>query len=398
MTGVKKINQAVILAGGKGLRLKKITEINQKCMANINGKPFIEYLINFFKKNGIKNFLILCGYNYYQIKKYFDDGKKFGVKIQYDYQGDVQTGDRIVKALSKIDDIFLLSYADVYCDFNLKEYIKFYFVKKLQNVLIVKKSLKKNDNLNYNFYCNNNKLLFYKKNNNNHNCKDLGFGIFQKKYLHKFAHKKNFSFENFFYNKFIKLNILSGYTVYHPYVTLTDEVRLHQAQLYFSNRSYIFLDRDGVINLKKKRGRYVKSIKEFKVINKLYDAFSILKKKKYRIIIITNQAGISRGKLNESALKQIHKWFIKQLIKRNINIVDAIYYSKSFNNKNFFRKPNPGMLLQAAEYFLIRPENISFFGDSKVDQIASSIFGCKFFKITKKKTLYDYAKKISKAK
>ena len=54
--------QAVILAGGKGTRLLNLTKEMPKAMIDVNGRPFIEILINQLKKKGIKKFLILAGY------------------------------------------------------------------------------------------------------------------------------------------------------------------------------------------------------------------------------------------------------------------------------------------------------------------------------------------------
>ena len=76
-----KIKQAVILAGGLGSRLRPITLKTPKPMVRIIGKPFLYHLIMQCKKNGINNFLILCGYKHEKIKNYFKSGKNLGVKI-----------------------------------------------------------------------------------------------------------------------------------------------------------------------------------------------------------------------------------------------------------------------------------------------------------------------------
>eukprot|EP00918_Siedleckia_nematoides_P043705 GHVU01095555.1.p2 GENE.GHVU01095555.1~~GHVU01095555.1.p2 ORF type:complete len:106 (-),score=8.97 GHVU01095555.1:467-784(-) len=72
----------VILAGGKGLRLKKLTSNNPKPMVKINKRPFLEKLILNYSKYNLKNIFILTGYKYNKIHNYFD--KKFinGVEIK----------------------------------------------------------------------------------------------------------------------------------------------------------------------------------------------------------------------------------------------------------------------------------------------------------------------------
>ena len=65
------IKQAVILCGGLGTRLKPITDHVPKPMAEVNGKPFLEYLILQLKDNGIKEILLLTGYKKENIEEYF---------------------------------------------------------------------------------------------------------------------------------------------------------------------------------------------------------------------------------------------------------------------------------------------------------------------------------------
>ena len=79
------INQAVIFCGGFGKRLIPLTNRIPKPMVLINKKPFLEYLIEQCKMNGIYNILLLCGYKKQAILDYFGDGLKFGVKIKYHF-------------------------------------------------------------------------------------------------------------------------------------------------------------------------------------------------------------------------------------------------------------------------------------------------------------------------
>ena len=114
------INQAVIFCGGLGTRLKPLTKKLPKPMVQINNKPFLQYLIEQCKQNGIKNFLLLCGYKHEVIKNFFGNGKKFGVSIKYHYNPpNIQTFKRIYEARKKLFSNFLLMYADNYSSLNL---------------------------------------------------------------------------------------------------------------------------------------------------------------------------------------------------------------------------------------------------------------------------------------
>ena len=110
------INQAVILAGGFGTRLKPFTDTMPKSLYPINNIPFIDYLINQVKSFGIDNILILLGYLPEKITNYLGNGSRYGVNITYDIAPlNYETGARLKHAISKIYDKFLLLYCDNYC-------------------------------------------------------------------------------------------------------------------------------------------------------------------------------------------------------------------------------------------------------------------------------------------
>src|SRR3989338_2030468 len=107
--------QAVILAGGRGERLKPITDDITKPMIHFHGKPFLQYLIEHLKEQGFKKVLLLLGYLPEQIKEYFGNGDSFGIKIDYvTSETEDETGKRLKLAAEKLDPCFLLMYCDNY--------------------------------------------------------------------------------------------------------------------------------------------------------------------------------------------------------------------------------------------------------------------------------------------
>ena len=101
--------KVVILCGGLGSRLSEETKKIPKPMVMVGGKPFLHHLVSQSKQNGIKNFLILCGYKHEVIKKYFGNGSKFGVKIKYHYNDPkIETLKRLLDARHLIKKSFLL--------------------------------------------------------------------------------------------------------------------------------------------------------------------------------------------------------------------------------------------------------------------------------------------------
>ena len=120
------INQAVILVGGKGSRLGKITKKIPKPLLRINGKPFLDYLIDFLVRYKIKKIILLTKYKYQQFNKLYD-GKiinQTNIKCinQKKFLG---TSGSLKNVLHKLDKKFILCNGDTIFDFNLLSIIFF---------------------------------------------------------------------------------------------------------------------------------------------------------------------------------------------------------------------------------------------------------------------------------
>ena len=138
---------------------------------------------------------------------------------------------------------------------------------------------------------------------------------------------------------------------------------------------YIILDRDGVINYDSPS--YVKTAEEWDPIPNSLEAISLLSKNDYKIIVISNQAGISKGIIEYTDHLKIHSKFISSCRKYSGNIT-ATYYCYEHPNKNsYFRKPNPGMYLEVSERLNIDLSNVFAIGDSPRDMSAALSAGCK---------------------
>jgi NDP-sugar pyrophosphorylase family protein len=121
------MQQAVILAGGRGERLRPYTEFINKGMVPVAGKPFLHYLVNQFANQGIERILFLTGYLDETIQNYFGDGSQFGIKISYSFQpSEINHGKRIELAFSQLDDFFLLHKCDIFWPLNIEVHLKEY--------------------------------------------------------------------------------------------------------------------------------------------------------------------------------------------------------------------------------------------------------------------------------
>ena len=134
----------------------------------------------------------------------------------------------------------------------------------------------------------------------------------------------------------------------------------------------IFLDRDGVIN---KEINYLHKIDEFEFIDGIFDACLYFQSLSYKIIIITNQSGISRGYYTENDYQKVTQWMLAQFEKNNIDILDIFYCPHGPNSTCDCRKPNPGMFIEAKAKHNTDMTKSWMIGDKEVDVIAANSAG-----------------------
>lgn len=74
---------AISIVGGKGERLRPLTEDRPKCMVPLGGKPIFEHQIEWLRASGVTDVILSCGYLHEVIEDYFGDGSRWGVRISY---------------------------------------------------------------------------------------------------------------------------------------------------------------------------------------------------------------------------------------------------------------------------------------------------------------------------
>ena len=109
-----------ILAGGLATRLHPITTFMPKSLIPINNRPFIDWQLEHLARSGITRVVLLVGHLGNLIESYVGDGSRYGLLVEYSYDGDTQmgTGGAVIKALPLLGDCFAITYGDSYLPMN----------------------------------------------------------------------------------------------------------------------------------------------------------------------------------------------------------------------------------------------------------------------------------------
>lgn len=384
------VKQAVILAGGRGERLRPFTDTLPKPMYPIEGVSFIERLILQIKSFGISDILILLGYKASKVIELLGNGEKYGVKITYDVTPvEYDTLERLMNAKSKMNDFFLLMYCDNYCPINFKKLVH---NSVIHNSDIELSIYDNNDNYTKSnvLIDENGKVLLYDKQRVEKNLSgvEIGYSIVNKKIFDNLEFDgKNFSKTVF--PKLVLKGSLYATITHHRYYSIGSFNRMNLTEEFFNKKRVVFLDRDGTINKRASKACYIEDPKNFIWLPKAKDAIKLLNENNVITILVTNQPGIARGNLTESDLLKIHEKMqldLKQIGAR----IDYIYYCPHNWDENCFcRKPKPGMLYQAQKDLSLNLTECVLFGDDERDIEAARQADMKGVLVTEEYSFYD---------
>ena len=396
------MKQAIILAGGKGTRLKKVSNDLPKPMVPLLGKPLLQYLIEQCHKYKITDIKLLVSYKKDIIEKYFGDGSQFGVKIQYIFDSSPRgTAGALMDALPQLEEQFLTIYGDVFFDVDLDAFWKFHQSHNGDTSIFLHPNDHPQDSdlveINHDLqvikihpYPHDNKYL--------QNLVNAALYIFNKNSIRdiQLSSERPDIAKELFPLMLKSKKKLYGYKSTEYIKDMGTPMRLNKVEsdiktgkVNFLNKQKtkiaIFLDRDGTIN---KEVSHLSSIEKFELIDGVGEAISKINDKGILTIVATNQPVIARGDLKESELKIIHNK-METLLGRRGAYIDHLYYCPHHQNSGFAgeiknlkfdcdcRKPKIGMFIQAKKDFNIDLKRSWFVGDSTSDILAAKNAGMK---------------------
>ena len=391
---MKNIDVAVIMAGGKGSRLRSITNDEiPKPMVPVDGKPLLEYQVEKLKAYGIKKIVMIVGHLGEKIVDHFKDGKDFGVEIDYIFEKEpLGTAGAFYYLKDKIDaKDFMLVFGDVFFDMDFDRMEDFHFKNSALTTLLAHPNghpydsdLIRTDDKG--------KVIGF---DSKHNVRDYwydnmvnaGMYIINKRLLDLVKEPVKTDFEKDILANQVKLgaNIYAYHTPeYVKDVGTVDRINatveelksgLIQSKNLKNKQRAIFLDRDGTMNVSK---GFISKADDLELIPGTIDAIKAINKSGALAIVITNQPVIARGECSFEELHNIHNK-LKTLLGEKGAFVDDIFYCPHHPDKGFegevpelkfdceCRKPKTGMIDEAVKKYNIDLSKSYMVGDSTMD-------------------------------
>ncbi len=394
-TKLQRPTQAVILAGGRGTRLQPLTNTRPKAMVEFHGKPFLAYIVEMLVEQGFDHILMLLGYLPDVIMSYFGDGSKWGINIEYSISSpDDLTVHRVKLVRAKIDEHFMLLYCDNYWPMQFEKMWDVYSRSSAKGMITVyaNKDGYSRDSV---IIGDDRKVRVFDRSRATPGLKgvEISYAILHNSVLELLPEQDEL-FEQAIYPKLAQRGELLAYESEHRYYSVGSHERLPLTKAFLARRPTVIIDRDGVINQKPPKAQYVCKWEDFKWLPGVKDALRMLKEAGYKIIVISNQAGIARGFLTEADLNSIHDRMIEEIRNTGGDVDDIYFCPHHWNDGCECRKPKAGMIFQAQRDHHLDLTRTMLVGDDERDIQAANAAGCQSLLVTNEFSLLDFTKEF----
>jgi mannose-1-phosphate guanylyltransferase/phosphomannomutase len=392
--------KVVILAGGKGTRLG-LTDI-PKPMVPIGDRTLLEHQIELVRRYGLQDVFILSGHLANVIFDHFQDGSAFGVRVSYIVEPrPLGTAGSVGLLRHLLDDRFLVLYGDVMLDMDLDRLIAFDQRQDGMGTLVVHPNNHPYDSDLLESDDDGTIAAFHPKPHSQEvfysNLVNAGVYILSPEIFRHIPYGASLDFGREVLPAVLREGQrLRAYRTTEFLHDIGTPERLQEvshdyrtgriARLNRKNkRPAIFLDRDGVLV---RHVNNLSRVEDLELLDGAGRAVAAINRSDYLAVVITNQPVLAKGFVTESGLREIHKK-METLLGREQAFVDGLYYCPHHPALGFpgevpelkvpcsCRKPNPGMLLKAAEELNIDLSQSWMVGDQESDLIAGKRAGCR---------------------
>lgn len=412
--GIEINMKTVIMAGGRGTRIAGLDPEVPKPMMRIEGMPILEHQLSVLRRQEFTDVVLAIGYLGQKIQDYFGDGSRispvtgepFGVSVTYiEEQEPLGTAGALYFLKHQIAEDFLLLNGDIIFDVDIGRFLKYH--KRAGGVatifthpnghpydsgIICTDSKKR-----VTCWLNKEEPRVWYKNRVNAGLHILSADILKRPVFQE-LHKVDLD------RDVLKPLVEEGGLVAYDspeYVKdmgtperfreVSRDIRAGRvtAKNLCKKQKAVFLDRDGTLN---KHVGFLRDVQKLELMEGAAEAVRLINRRGFLAVVVTNQPVVARGEITVGELELIHQK-LETLLGAEGAYLDAIYYCPHYPDKGYkgevpelkvecsCRKPNPGMLLQAARDYNIELSESWMIGDSERDIIAGKRAGCKTLRL-----------------
>jgi D-glycero-alpha-D-manno-heptose 1-phosphate guanylyltransferase len=382
--------EAIILAGGLGTRLRGVIGEIPKCMAPVDGKPFLQYQLEWLSRFDIGHVVLSVGYLREQVVD-FVQSREWPFAISFAVEKEpLGTGGGIRLALSKCRGkrVFVLN-GDTFFNVDLNA------LTFTAPVTLALKPMRDFDRYGAVEWDGDLVNAFREKRHCDEGLINGGIYAIDRSQLDMSLFPKTFSFEKDVLEPLANYGLVAGVEqdgyfidigVPEDYARAQRELPEIQAVLTASDAvlaseaDTLFLDRDGVIN-RWIPGDYVRTWDQFTFLPGILECLRKWAGHFKHIIIVSNQRGVGKGKMTQADLDTVHARMLSD-IQAAGGRIDAIYTCTELDKDHPMRKPQPGLFLAACrDYLDIAPERSLMLGDSDSDRAFAANCGMPFVRM-----------------
>lgn len=377
------MREAIVLAGGFGTRLRHVVPDVCKPMAPVAGRPFLRFILDQLADAGFSHVIIADGYKRDQIEHFFGSFYR-GIDIEYSPEDTpLLTGGAVKRALSKCknDWVFVLN-GDTYCDVDFaKLELGASNVAGSVSALITVVRMHNFDRYGTISFAENGLIAgFAEKKPTRDGLINAGVYLINRFCLDEMG--QVFSLERDYFERVVESGNLKGYLSSGFFLDIGTPQDYNRAQTalrpLIKKWKLAMFDRDGTINLDTGHPFDPDSIELLPEGIERLRQFT--EKEDYKVVVITNQAGIAKGLYSVNQMHAFNARLSKMVEAYGCHI-DAFYYCPhhpSFTGECKCRKPKPGMLIAAMSDFESSPGDCVMFGDNETDRQAAEACGVSF--------------------
>ena len=380
---MRRYREAVVLAGGFGTRLAHVVPDVCKPMAPVAGRPFLRFVLDQLAANGIERSVVADGYRREQIEKHFGDFYR-GMDVVYSPESEpLFTGGAVKQAMAKCegDWVFVMN-GDTWFDVNFgaMEAAAVGAPAGVKAIIAVKRMRDFERYGTVDVSGAGTITAFHEKMPCVEGLINAGVYLIRRDVLAKMPRK--FSLESDFFEVVVPDGALCAVECAGDFIDIgvPEDYELAQTMLLPLARGWklAMFDRDGTINVD------TGHLFEPEKLELIPETVGIMARyaadPDYKVVVVTNQAGIARGLYTEGDMRALHRYMEERLENLGAR-VDAWYFCPhhpDYTGECTCRKPAPGMLLAAMRDFDARPQDCVMYGDKLGDEAAAKAADVKF--------------------